>query len=170
MGIIVFLLLITSIGVKALTLYFQERFIKICEHNIAYRLVKHYLHQPYSWFLNRNSATLGKTILSEVGHVVGRGLSPMMNLITNIIVTLTIFVLLFYVEPKLSAIVMLIMCVFYGIVFKINKNLFTKIGNEIFNANEKRFKVLSEAFGASKEVKICSEIITDCFIFSVNSH
>ncbi len=154
MGVVVFLLLITSIGVKALTLFFQERFIRMCEHNIAHRLIEHYLYQPYSWFLNRNSANLGKTILSEVGNVMGRGLAPMMNLITNTVVTLTIFILLFYVEPKLSTIVMITICTFYGIVLKFNKDLFSKIGKEIFKANEKRFKILAEAFGASKEVKI----------------
>ena len=153
-GVVVFLLLITSISFKALTLYFQTRFIKMCQFNIANRLVKHYLYQPYSWFLNRNSATLGKTILSEVGTVIGKGLTPMMNLITNIIITFTLFVLLVLVEPKLAGIVLLTMCTFYGLVYKFNRNLLTKIGDEIFLANEKRFKVLSEAFGASKEVKV----------------
>ena len=154
MGVVVFLLLITSISFKALTLYFQTRFIKMCQFNIGNRLVKHYLYQPYSWFLNRNSATLSKTILSEVGTVIGKGLTPMMNLITNSIITFTIFVLLVLVEPKLAGIVLLTMCTFYGLVYKFNKNLLTKIGEEIFLANEKRFKVLSEAFGASKEVKV----------------
>ncbi len=154
LGIIVFLLLITSISFKALTLYFQTRFVKMCEYNIATRLIKSYLYQPYSWFLNRNSATLGKTILSEVSNVVGKGLTPMMNLITNIVITLTIFILLVYVEPKLSIIVLLTMCIFYGIVYKFNRGLLSKIGKEVFSANEKRFKVLSEAFGASKEVKM----------------
>ena len=154
LGIIVFLLLIISIGFKAITLYFQTRFVKMCEYNIASRLIKSYLYQPYSWFLNRNSATLGKTILSEVSRVVGKGLTPMMNLITNIIVTITIFILLVYVEPKLAGIVLLTMCTFYGLVYYFNRNLLSKIGKELFADNEKRFKVLSEAFGASKEVKV----------------
>ena len=154
LGIIVFLLLIISISFKALTLYFQTRFIKMCQFSIATRLVKHYLYQPYSWFLNRNSATLGKTILSEVSNVVGKGLTPMMNLITNIIISFTIFILLLYVDPKLAVIVIFTMCSFYVLVYKFNKNLLTKIGEEVFLANEKRFKVLSEAFGASKEVKV----------------
>ena len=126
----------------------------MCEYNIASRLIKSYLYQPYSWFLNRNSATLGKTILSEVSRVVGKGLTPMMNLITNIIVTITIFILLVYVEPKLAGIVLLTMCTFYGLVYYFNRNLLGKIGKELFADNEKRFKVLSEAFGASKEVKV----------------
>ena len=29
-----------------------------------------YLRQPYSWFLNRHSAELGKTILSEVSTFI----------------------------------------------------------------------------------------------------
>ncbi len=154
MGTLVFLLLITSISFKALTLYFQTRFIKMCEYNIATRLVKYYLYQPYSWFLNRNSATLGKTILSEVGNVVGKGLTPMISLITNILITLTLFMMLVFVEPKLTSIVILTMCIFYGLVYKFNKNLMSRIGKEVFIANEKRYKILTEAFGASKEVKV----------------
>ena len=154
MGIFVFLLLITSISFKALTIYFQIRFIKTVEYNIATRLLKYYLYQPYSWFLNRNSATLGKTILSEVSNVVGKGLTPMMNLITNIITALTLCILLVVVEPKLTSIVIVTICIFYGLVYRFNRNLLNRIGKEVFMANEGRFKILTEAFGASKEVKV----------------
>tara|TARA_B100001057_G_scaffold495216_1_gene593700 strand:+ start:53 stop:1846 length:1794 start_codon:yes stop_codon:yes gene_type:complete len=154
MGIFVFLLLIISISFKALTIYLQIRFIKMCEYNIATRLVRSYLFQPYSWFLNRNSASLGKTILSEVSNVIGKGLTPMMNLITNSISTLFLFILLFVVEPKLTCVVIITISIFYGFVYKFNRNLLTRIGKEVFRANEGRFKVLSEAFGASKEVKV----------------
>ena len=122
MGVIVFLLLILSISFKALTLYFQTRFTKMCEYNIATRLVNHYLYQPYSWFLNQNSSTLGKTILSEVSNVVGKGLGPMIGLITNTILTSAIFILLVYVDPKLAGIVLLTMGTFYALVFTYNSN------------------------------------------------
>ena len=39
----------------------------MCEYSIGKLVVETYLRQPYSWFLNRHSADLGKTILSEVG-------------------------------------------------------------------------------------------------------
>ena len=153
-GVFVFLLLIISITFKALTTYIQARFIKMCEYTIAKRLVERYLNQPYSWFLNRNSANLGKSILSEVGNVVGRGLEPMMSLVTNSLITFTLFFLLFVVEPKLSLIVIVIVCTFYGVVYKLNRNLMDRMGKENFKANESKFKVLNEAFGASKEVKV----------------
>ena len=65
LGVVVFLLLIISLSFKALTTYFQVRFVQMREYSIGKRLVEGYLNQPYSWFLNRHSAELGKTILSE---------------------------------------------------------------------------------------------------------
>ena len=65
LGILVFLFLITSLIFRALTLYAQVRFLAAREYSLGKRLVEGYLHQPYSWFLRRHSAELGKTILSE---------------------------------------------------------------------------------------------------------
>jgi ATP-binding cassette, subfamily B, bacterial PglK len=63
LGVLVFVLLITSLVLKAITTYAQTRFALMREYSIGKRLVEGYLHQPYSWFLNRHSANLGKTTL-----------------------------------------------------------------------------------------------------------
>ena len=62
LGVLVFLLLVTSLAFKALTTYAQTRFALLREFSISKRLVEGYLHQPYSWFLNRHSADLEKAI------------------------------------------------------------------------------------------------------------
>ena len=80
LGVAVFFLLILSLLFKACTTYMQVRFVQMLEYNISKKLVEGYLHQPYSWFLNRNSADLGKTILSEVGLVIGTGVRPLIEL------------------------------------------------------------------------------------------
>ena len=49
-GIFVFLLLIVSISFKAFTSYIQVRYIKMCEHNIAVRLIEGYLNELDSIF------------------------------------------------------------------------------------------------------------------------
>ncbi len=153
-GFSVFLILIISILFKVLTTYFQSRFIEMTKHNMSVRLVEKYLNQPYSWFLNRNSSYLGKSILSEVGNVIGRGLTPMISLISNSLLTLLLFILLVLVEPKLTLIVIVIVGVFYGLVYKFNQDIIKRIGKENFLANEIKFKVLLEAFGATKEIKL----------------
>ena len=74
-GVTVFILLIISLSCKALTTYAQLRFIQMREYSISKRLVEGYLYQPYSWFLSRNSADLGKTILSEVNQIINNGIT-----------------------------------------------------------------------------------------------
>ena len=59
LGMLVFVLLVTSLAFKALTTYVQIRFLLMREYSIGKRLVEGYLHQPYSWFLNQHSADLG---------------------------------------------------------------------------------------------------------------
>ena len=93
-GFFVFLLLIISIFVKALTGYYQSKYIRYCEYSLSKRLIKKYIYQPYSWFINQNSSEIGKTILSETGNVIGKGLNPAVSLINSIIITLTLLIML----------------------------------------------------------------------------
>ena len=89
LGVFVFILLGTSITFKAFTTYIQIRFIQLVQHSISKRLIEKYLKQPYVWFLNRNSADFGKTILSEIGTVIGNGVNPLIELIARGAVTIT---------------------------------------------------------------------------------
>ncbi len=154
LGISVFLLLIISLSFKALTSYVQVRFTTMREYSIAKRLVEGYLHQPYSWFLNRHSADLGKTILSEVGLIVSKGIGPMMDLITQSTVTIALLVLLILVDPKLTLIVALTLGSAYGLMYLLSQNLVKQIGKKRLKANEGRFTIIDEVFGAFKEVKV----------------
>ena len=81
LGFFVLFLFVAALGVKALTAYAQARFGLMCEYSIGKRLVEGYLHQPYSWFLNRHSANLGKTILSEVTLVIEGSVIPITALV-----------------------------------------------------------------------------------------
>ena len=154
LGIGVFLLLIISLTFKALTSYAQVRFTSMREYSIGKRLVEGYLHQPYSWFLNRHSADLGKTILSEVGLIVNKGFGSMINFISQCAVTISLLVLLILVDIKLTFIVFLTLGTAYGLMYKFSQNLVNQIGIKRLKANEWRFTILNEAFGAFKDVKV----------------
>jgi len=154
LGIFVFVLLVGSLTFKAFTFYVQARFIQMRQYSISKRLVEGYLHQPYSWFLNRNSADLGKTILTEVSIVVGNGLKPLMELITKGAVTIALITLLVLVNPKLSLLVGLALGLFYSFIYKFTRSFLDRIGKESLKNNQLRFIAISEAFGAVKEVKV----------------
>ena len=154
LGVVVMVMLVVSLTFKALTMYLQVRFTSMCQYRIAKRLVEGYLYQPYSWILNRHSADLGKTILSEVGVVVGKGLKPMMNLITQGAVALTLMVMLTIINTKLALIIGFTFGAAYLIIYKLIRGFLTRIGQERLRANQLRFTSVIEAFGAFKELKI----------------
>ena len=154
LGFVVFLLLIFSLSIKAITTLVQLRFIQMREYTISKRFVECYLHQPYSWFLNRNSSELGKTILSEVGSVIAKGIKPLMELIAKGTIATAIITLLIIVEPKLAIITGLSVGSVYAIIYFFTLGYLNKIGRERLKSNELRYTSVNEAFGSSKEVKV----------------
>jgi len=154
LGVVLFIILIVSISFKAITTYFLLRFTHTLGYSISSRLVEGYLRQPYSWFLNRNSSKLGKSILSEVDFVVGNGVSPAISFIAQTFVTSAIIILLLIVDPKLALVVGFIFGTIYLLIYKFTKNYLVKIGKERVKANELRFTSVNEAFGAIKEIKV----------------
>ena len=154
LGVLVFVLLVTSLTFKALTTYAQTRFAHMREYSISKRLVEGYLQQPYSWFLNRHSADLGKTILSEVGAVIGNGIAPMMTLMAQSTVALALLILLVIADPLLALSVGVALGLAYAGVFAVMSGWLKNLGKARIKANQERFTAVSEAFGAAKEVKV----------------
>ena len=154
LGVIVFILLFSSLFFKALTTYAQMRFTYMREFTLGKRLVERYLHQPYDWFLNRHSADLGKNILSEVDIVISSGVNTMMNFIAHCFVAFAIFMLLILVDLKLTLIVTTILGSAYGLIYKLTRGVLKRTGKERMEANQWRFTAVSEAFGAIKEIKV----------------
>lgn len=154
LGIFFFVFLLLSLAFKALATYAQLHFSMMRQYSIGKRLIEGYLHQPYSWFLNRDSADLGKSILSEVDRVINGGIIPMLSLISHGVVATALIFLLILVDPKLAFIIGLTLASVYSLIYKGTLNMLKRSGEESYEANRMRFTVVSEAFGASKEVKV----------------
>ena len=156
LGLFVFFILVFSLTFKAFLTYMQLRFTSMCEYSLSKRMTESYLNQPYSWFLNRHSADLGKTILSEVGLIISKGLKPLMNLITYGTIAFAILILLIIADPLLAFIIGFTLGVAYLSLYKFTRSFLARIGKERLKANQKRFTIVSEAFGAAKELKVGS--------------
>ena len=83
LGAGVFVILVATSLLKTVTQYAIYRFATMRGYTIGSRLLRGYLYQPYTWFLNRHSADLGANILEDVQKVVGAGLMPAMKLLSQ---------------------------------------------------------------------------------------
>ena len=164
LGIVMFITLIFSLSFAALTYYVQIRFVLMREYSIGKRLFDGYLNQPYSYFLNHHSAELGKSILSEVSQVIVLGFFPLINMIARGMVAISLIILLIIVDPKLALIVSLSLGIVYGIIFYFLRNYLNLIGEKRLECNRLRYRVVNDAFGAAKEVKMAG--LEDTYINS----
>ena len=169
LGMSVFLLLVISLTFKSLTTYASVRFIFMREHSIGKRLMREYLNQNYEYFISHSGINLGKNILSEVSMVVGNGIKPLIELITNFIIVVSIIVLLIIIDPKLVFLVSLSLGGAYLIIFFFMRKFLKSIGKDKFKNNALRFNIIRDAFGASKEVKLKSLEETYIKKFSISS-
>ena len=154
LGCLVFLILIISLSFKSITNYAQIRFINMRGYSISKRLLETYLNQPYSWFLNQNSAELSKTILSETVAITANGLTPILNLLTEVAIMIFVVALLLFVDVKLTLIIALLVGGLYFMIFSFFRKFLERKGKQRLISNKLRFKSLSEAFGAAKELKL----------------
>lgn len=154
LGFIAIGVLFVNAGLKALTAYALYNFTNHRRHSIGFRLLKQYLHMPYSFFLNQNSSNISKIILSEVDQLVGTVIIPAFNLITHLIISITLTVFLVVINSTVAIVVCSSFGLFYLLVFFSIKKHITRIGVERTNANSARFKVVSETIGGIKDIKI----------------
>jgi ABC-type multidrug transport system fused ATPase/permease subunit len=154
LGVVVFIALMLSIGFRALTIYALLRFIEMLNYSLSRKLMAGYLGQPYDWFLNRNSADLGKTILSEAEQVIKGAVSPAMHLIAEGVVILSLVVLLIVVDPMLAIVAALGLGGAYALIYLRLRRYLNSIGADRVHANRQRFEAVQETFGSIKDVKV----------------
>lgn len=158
LGFCLLSIFIFGAGLRALMTRLQIKFVVVREHLLSARLVRLYLNQPYEWFLNKRSANLGQSILSEVEHICVHGFLPMVQFISNLVLMVFVLILLVFVNFKVTLISGLIIGSSYFIIYSLVKDFLVKIGEKRTQANQARFKFVSEAFGGIKTIKaLCLE-------------
>jgi ABC-type multidrug transport system fused ATPase/permease subunit len=154
MGFVFLVVTVGSLSVRALGLWAQLRFV----HNRGYvwstRLMAAYLRHPYEWYLNRHTANLSTSILSEVNEVVNGGLMPALQICANALVAVLLVALLMSVDPILSLSVAIVLGGGFGLVQLAVRRRLSRLSKQRQATTRARFRIVQEAFGGAKDVKV----------------
>lgn len=123
-------------------------------HTLSYRLLKSYLYRPYEYFLTRNSSELGKNILEEVKEVVNEMLIHVLRGGAKAIVAVFIVGFLVLIDPTVAVLAAIVLGAAYTTIYFVVKKRLDTYGEKRVLTNSNRYKVVSEAFGGIKEVKL----------------
>lgn len=154
LAIVVIGVVFTGLLIKAGGTYANLRYSYMRGSAISYRLLRGYLNQPYEFFLTRNSAELGKNLLTEVDGLTGRVISPLLRLTSNFILVIAMLAFLMVVDPLITVLSAAVLGGSYVVIYLRLRGLLHHAGEDMVKALEQRYRIAQEATGGIKDVKL----------------
>ncbi|PDV85588.1 ABC transporter ATP-binding protein [Rhizobium sp. H4] len=154
LGVVMLVFLLFSLTLRALTVVAIQRFSVMRIHAISMRLLKTYMAQPYEFFLEKNTSSLSKSLLSEVQEVAGNVMLPGMRALAGLVVSTAIVVLLIVVEPTTSGVLAGSFGLSYIAIDTFTRQRVKYSGERRLEANDARFVVAAEALQGIKELRL----------------
>jgi ABC-type multidrug transport system fused ATPase/permease subunit len=154
LGILVLVALALANAFSAFTTWLLMRFAFLSGHSLSERLLARYLSQPYAFFLNRNTAELGKNVLAEAHRFVTGVLLPAIRMFSKGIVAVTILLLLLLADPMLALIVSTVLGGAYLTIYGLSRKRLGRIGRDSVTLSAARFRSANEALGGVKDLKL----------------
>jgi ATP-binding cassette, subfamily B, bacterial PglK len=153
-GIMAFLMVVTGLAFRALTTYGIIRFTRMRSYLLSRRMLQNYLHQPYAWFLSRHSSQLSTGVLSEVENMISKVMMPAMQLLPALVTAVMITGLILVMEPVVALTVVVVIGGAFLMIYALLRNALQRFGIMRKNANLARFRIVQEATGGLKELKL----------------
>lgn len=154
LGSISLVIVIFSTFFKIVTQYAVNRFASLQRHYFSTKLLKIYLQQDYKFFIERNSSTLAKNILSEVDQLIWTMILPTLSMMSYGVVLISMIGILLVYDPIMAIGTASVLFGFYAIIYFIVRKKLAQIGIEFTEANQNRFQVCQEALSGIKDVII----------------
>ena len=131
---------------------------------ISGRLLKVYMHEPYTFHLKKNVAELQRT-LQEDTDLFTKGIIHMLELIAEIVVVIVLGGYLFKVSESIAVSVVAMMAICVGGFTTISKKYARGIGKDCQVYKGKIFQWMNQALGGIKEVKVlgCEEYFENAY-------
>jgi ATP-binding cassette, subfamily B, bacterial PglK len=153
LGFFAFGMLMISGVARIGQIFITTRYMQRMRHSLNMRLMEGYLRQPYAFFLNRNSGTLLQNILPEVDGFIDRTLVPTSQIVSSIFVISMVLLLLFFVDPITTLIIISVLLTTYAAIFLFTKAKVTRLGKDRLEASQTLYRTTNEALTGVKTVK-----------------
>ena len=153
LGLAVIAFLFISNAVKATVFYFTVRFTKLRMADMTSRLFRHFLFQPYYFFLNRNSSEILKNVFEDLPQTLDGILDPLLDLFSKVIIVLGLIILVMFTDPFMALGVSLVFGIAYLILFGLIRKPLSHKGHYSNELGAERYRNVTEALGGVKEVK-----------------
>lgn len=154
LGLIIALVIWTSMLVRALNVHSINRFGFSVLHALALDMMRLHLARDYSFYLNKNTGDLAKTVLVETEKVIRGILFPAMRILLHAVVAIFLMALLVLISPVVAIVTSLALGACIGGIYLAFRQRTLLAGREIVRANTDQFRQANEVFGGIKELRL----------------
>jgi ATP-binding cassette subfamily C protein len=141
--------------------YIQDRIVRNREVELTCRLLEAYLRAPYAYHLSHNSTLMLRTILQEVNFVIAEVLGPLLNVLRQGVVMLTVVAVVLWREPVVGLLTFTCLGASgLGFLLTLNSRLKWR-GGEEHEMRTRQYKIVSESLAVLKEARVLGR--TDYF-------
>lgn len=120
---------------------------------LSTRLLETYMKEPYTFHLNKNIASLQRTIQEDTGRFM-QVVLYFMELATELVVCLTLGIYLLFVSKSITIIVVSLLIVFVGTFLACTRKYSNQLGRDNQAYQGKIYQWMNQALGGIKEIKI----------------
>lgn len=132
--------------------YWRSKFIFSLNEKISKKLFAIYLYQPYIFHLSRNSSVFTRNLISVDNYV--RNIDQSAHLLSEIIILISFFLVLFFYEPFVTAFIALI-CIIFGFIYiKKISPINLKLGEQSHVARQNIIQSINQGLFGIKDIKL----------------
>ncbi|MDB0016105.1 ABC transporter ATP-binding protein/permease [Alphaproteobacteria bacterium] len=153
LAFLLFSCVLASNVLRGLTAFKSYKFAYELEAQIGTKLIATYLAKDYLDIIKSNVAEFNKNILAESGQVVKGVFLASIQLVSQLILLLSLVVLLLFVDFKITLVVGICFLTFTYIMFVFSKPRLLAASQRRVLANAERFRSVKETFEGIKTVK-----------------
>ena len=154
------LLLITVILVFAiknafllLLSYVQAKYVNDNQQKVGSYMLEEYLNRPYEFYLNADIPTIFRILDGDIPSVFTL-LMAMISMVTEIVVTVCLFVVVFLIDYKMTLFMMSMLLIMTLIITKVLKPRLNKLGEERIDIQSRSGRWRTKAMYGIKDVKV----------------
>ena len=154
------LLLITVILVFAvknvfllLLSYVQAKYVNDNQQKVGSYMLEEYLNRPYEFYLNADIPTIFRILDGDIPSVFTL-LMSMISMVTEIVVTVCLFVVVFLIDYKMTLFMMSMLLIMTLIITKVLKPRLNKLGEERIDIQSRSGRWRTKAMYGIKDVKV----------------
>ena len=134
--------------------WYQAGFVLKLQASLSRRIFDAYLRQPWSFYLERNSAKLIQNVINETNLLTQYGFAGTLNLVREFILISAAVLLLLVVEPLATVVVITFLGPLGWLFHRFGRVRFRKWGQQRQNCEAARLQLVQQGLGSVKDIKL----------------